>query len=103
MSRNIEFNITDASSGAAFAVKVLTRGEKAEFVGVEEGTLRIRLTAQSADGAEANEELINFLAEYLEADTSQFELVAGETKRTKLVSIEGIHPDVLNEKFGDGE
>lgn len=102
MTRNIEFNITNASSGAAFAVKVLTRGEKAEFVGVEEGTIRIRLTAQSAEG-EANQELINFLAEYLGADVSQLELVAGETKRTKLISIEGIHPDVLEEKFGDSE
>lgn len=102
MTRDIQFNITDASSGAAFAVKVLTRGEKAEFVGVEEGTIRIRLTAQSAEG-EANQELINFLAEYLDADPSQIELVAGETKRTKLISVEGIHPDVLEEKFGDSE
>lgn len=102
MTRDFQFNITDASSGAAFAVKVLTRGEKAEFVGVEEGTIRIRLTAQSAEG-EANQELINFLAEYLDADPSQIELVAGETKRTKLISVEGIHPDVLEEKFGDSE
>lgn len=100
MTRKIDFNITEASSGAAITVKVLTRGEKAEFAGVQDGMIRIRLTAQSADG-DANMELINFLAEYLEADPAQFELVAGESKRAKLISIEGIHPDLLDEKFGD--
>lgn len=105
MTRKIKFNITEAHSGVAISVKVTTRAEKTEYVGLDEDnvTLRIRLTAQSAETPEANQELINFLAQMLSADPSQFELVAGETKRIKLISIQGFKPDELNERFAVDE
>lgn len=100
MSRKIKFNITDASSGAAFTVRVVTRAAEREFAGLEaDGSLRVRLTAPSSEG-EANQELVEFLAELLEVGTDQLEIVAGQSSRNKLVSVEGVSPQILEEKFG---
>jgi uncharacterized protein YggU (UPF0235/DUF167 family) len=95
MTKNIKFNITDASSGAAFTVKVVTRAEETELAGIEaDGSLKIRLQAASNDDG-ANEELISFLAHILNVDQNQIEIVAGGSKRTKLISVEGISPEQL--------
>jgi uncharacterized protein len=99
MTRKIKFNITEAHSGAAFTVKVVTRSQQTELAGVEEdGSLRIRLVAPSAEGP-ANDELIAFLADALKVEPHQLELVAGASSRTKLISVEGVSPDKLEALF----
>jgi uncharacterized protein (TIGR00251 family) len=101
MTKQIKFNITDASSGAAFTVKIVTRAQETELAGIEDdGSLRIRLQASSNDEG-ANEELIGFLAETFNVERSQIEIVAGQNKRTKLVSVEGISPAQLEELVGN--
>jgi uncharacterized protein (TIGR00251 family) len=84
-----KFEITDAKRGAAFTVRVVTRAQKNEIVGVEENnSLKIRLTSAAND--QANGELIKFLAERLEVDTSAIEIVAGQGSRDKWISVSGI-------------
>ena len=103
MSKNIKFNITDASSGAAFTVKIVTRADATELAGVEsDGSLKVRLTAASNEDG-ANEELVGFLAQLFEVGEDQIEIVAGFTKRTKLVSVEGISPGQLENLLDDDE
>jgi uncharacterized protein (TIGR00251 family) len=100
MTRKIDFKITDASSGAAFTVKIVTRADERELAGVEDdGSLRVRLTSPSSDGA-ANQELIEFLAELLDCEADQFEIVAGENSRNKWITVEGVSPNVVEEKLG---
>lgn len=97
MKREIEFKITNASGGAAFPVRVVTRASRTEVVGVQEGgILKVRLTGSPDDGS-ANQELIQLLAKTLKVEPRQVEIVAGDEKRDKLVSIDGLNPDTLEE------
>ncbi len=85
-----KFEITDAKRGAAFTVRVVTRAQRNEIVGVQEDrSLKIRLTASALDG-HANEELIKFLAGRLGVPESAIEIVAGRDNRDKWISVEGI-------------
>ncbi len=97
MKKNLE--ITNASGGAAFNVRVVTRASQTEIGGVgEDGILKVRLTAASAEGA-ANDELVNFLAKELGVEAAKVEVVAGREKRDKIISVEGVSPEVLEEKL----
>jgi hypothetical protein len=94
-----EFKITGASGGAAFTVRVVTRASKTEFAGIQEdGILKVRLTASPNEG-EANKQLIEFLAGALGVQTHQIEIVAGGNSRDKLVSVDAIAPEVLEQKL----
>lgn len=92
-----EFKITDAQHGAAFTVRVVTRASEMEVVGVQDdGSLKIRLTESPAEGR-ANTQLINFLAEILEVDPAQIGIVAGEDKPNKIISVEGVTPERIEQ------
>lgn len=96
-----KFEITDARGGAALGVRVVTRAAETELAGRnEDNTLKIRLKANPAGDPSANKELIDFLAEKLEVDTSAIEIVAGESKRDKILSIEGLSVDQVEAKLG---
>ena len=88
-----KFEITDANSGAAFTVRVVTRASNVEISSVQDdGSLKVRLTESSDDGA-ANRQLIELLAHKLGVDPSNVEIVAGENSRDKLISVDGITPE----------
>jgi hypothetical protein len=55
---------------------------------MEDGSLKIRLTAPPVDGA-ANEALVKFLSETLSLSKSSVEIVSGHTSREKRVKISG--------------
>ena len=98
-----EFKITGAKGGAAFAVQVVTRADSSELVGIQEdGTLKVRLVASPAGDPAANEELITLLSEKLGVAKNKIEIVAGATKRDKLISVEGITAAQVEELFGNG-
>jgi uncharacterized protein len=85
---NRKFEITDAKRGAAFTVRLITRAEKDEIVGIQEDkSLKIRLTAQPE---EANQALIKFLSKRLGVEESAIEIVAGKESRDKWISVAGI-------------
>jgi len=87
---NRKFEITDAKRGAAFTVRVVTRAQRNEIVGVQEDkSVKIRLTAAPNDG-QANKALIKFLSERLGVPESAIEIVAGHENRDKWISVEGI-------------
>ncbi len=97
-----EFRITDATHGAAFNVRVVTRADSVEVVGVQDdGSLKIRLTESPAEGR-ANAQLIDFLAELLEVEPDQIEIVAGGDKPTKIVSVDGVPPSWIEERLVHG-
>lgn len=86
-----KFEITDARGGSALGVRVVTRAAETELAGrTEEGTLKIRLKASPAGDPAANTELVDFLANKLGVETSKIEIVAGEDKRDKILSVEGM-------------
>jgi len=85
-----DFKITDARSGAAITVRVLTGSANTEVAGLQEGAIKIRLRAAAADLPDANSELIAFLAVQLDIPVKHIEIVAGTTGRDKIISIEGL-------------
>ena len=90
------FNITDASRGAAFTVKIVPKATKTEIVGIQEdGTIKIRLMSPPVEG-QANEELIAFLAEFLHVDQGNIEIVAGIDSRKKLVSVLNVQAEDID-------
>jgi uncharacterized protein len=72
-----------------FSIRVQPRASKNEIVAMENGGLKIRLTAPPIDGA-ANEALVRVLAERLSVPKSQIEIIAGHTGRQKLIRIKGV-------------
>ena len=88
-----DLNITDASHGAAFTVKIVPKANKTEIVGIQEdGTVKIRLMSPPVEG-QANEELINFLADFLNANIDDIEIVAGVDSRKKLISVINVNTE----------
>lgn len=88
--------------GAALPVKVVPRASRNEIVGVGlDGALKIRVTAPPVEGA-ANEAVITLLADALGLPKSNIDIVAGLTSTTKLVSIIGVDPAVVDQKFKMG-
>ncbi|MGA9398830.1 MAG: DUF167 domain-containing protein [Anaerolineaceae bacterium] len=88
MVKNPRFH--DGKSGAALAVRVMTRAPHNELINIQkDGTLKLRLTAPPIEG-KANQALISFLAEVLNISPGKIDLVAGLTSRNKLVTITGL-------------
>ena len=69
-------------------VRIQPRASKNEVLRLENGSLKIRLTAPPVDGA-ANEALVRFLADRFGVAKSQVEIVSGHTSRDKIVRING--------------
>ncbi|MBK8021353.1 MAG: DUF167 domain-containing protein [Chloroflexi bacterium] len=101
MAANRKFEITDARGGSAINVRVVTQAEKTELAGVQdEGGIRIvkvRLMASPAGDPAANAELIAFLAQVIGVPAGQIEIVAGAGGREKIISIEGVSSQQVNE------
>jgi uncharacterized protein (TIGR00251 family) len=89
--REIEFKITKAEEGAAFAVHVVPKSTKNEVAGKHGDALKIRLTSNSVRGI-ANDTLISFLAKKLEVDRKDIEVAAGQTSAEKMVVVVGLTP-----------
>jgi len=89
--REIEFKITKAEEGAAFAVHVVPQSAENEVVGKHGDALKIRLTAKSASGI-ANDDLLDFLAEQLEIDRKNIEIAAGQSSAEKMIVVVGLTP-----------
>ncbi|MAS36153.1 MAG: hypothetical protein CL610_19260 [Anaerolineaceae bacterium] len=103
MPEERKFEITDAKGGAAFAVRVVTRAESTEVVGInDDGSLRIRLQASPAGDPAANKELVEFLANLLEVGVGQIEIVAGIGGREKVIAVEGITTADLESRLASG-
>ncbi len=81
------FRLHDGKRGAALAIRVTPRASRNAIVEIlHDGTIKVHVTAPPREG-EANEALIQFLAEVLDVPKSRLEIVAGETGRDKLVSV----------------
>jgi uncharacterized protein YggU (UPF0235/DUF167 family) len=96
-----EFRITDAKGGAAFTVRCVTRAERTEAVSIQDDLLKVRLQASPAGAPEANAELLEFLAHILKVSPNALEIVAGQDGRDKLVSIEGITTQYLEDRLDE--
>jgi len=79
----------EAVESINLSIRIQPRASKNEITRMENGRLKIRLTAPPVDGA-ANEALIRLLAETLSVTKSHVEIVGGHTSRDKIVRISGV-------------
>ena len=79
----------DALTGVTLSIRIQPRASKNEVIRLEDGSLKIKLTAPPVDGA-ANEALVKFLADRFSVARSQVEIVSGHTARNKIVRISGV-------------
>jgi uncharacterized protein len=73
-----------------FSVRLQPRASATEVVGVQEGSLKIRVTAPPVDGM-ANDALIDFLSRSLGTAKRNVRIVSGLSSRTKLVEVRGVN------------
>jgi len=78
-----------AVESITLSIRIQPRASKNEITRMENGGLKIRLTAPPVDGA-ANEALIRLLADTLSVNRSQVEIVSGHTARDKIIRINGV-------------
>ena len=79
----------EPSASATLTIRIQPRASRNGIVMMEDGSLKIRLTAPPVDGA-ANEALIKFLAETLVVSKSQVQIVTGHSAREKIIRINGM-------------
>lgn len=89
--REIQFKITKAEEGAAFAVQVVPKSVKNEVAGKHGDALKIRLISNTVSGI-ANETLLNFLAQKLSIERDKIEIAAGLGSAEKMVIVVGLTP-----------
>ena len=97
MAKDRKFS--DGKRGAALPVRVMPRASRNEIAELlSDNTVKIRLTAPAGEG-KTNQELIKFLAGVLEIPKSNLEIVAGENRRDKLVSILNVDTEQVHQKI----
>lgn len=84
--------ISPTKDGASFAVKVVPRASREELAGVQDGALRIRLTAPPVEGA-ANRALVDFVARLLDLPKRDVDILAGHGSRRKVVAVRSLAPE----------
>lgn len=94
-----KFNLHDGQKGSALAVRVTPRASRNEIVELlDDGTIKVRIAAPPSD-TEANETLIDFLAEVLGVPRSRLDIVAGVSGRDKLISIVDMDAETAHQRI----
>jgi len=90
-----ELRVRRDEGAITFEVRVAPRASRNRIIGVQDGALKVALTAPPIDGA-ANEALRKLLAKKFGVAKSAVRIVRGERGRTKLLRVEGADDDALD-------
>lgn len=94
-----KFQLHDGKKGSALAVRVTPRATRNEIVELlDDGTIKVRLATPPSDN-EANEVLIDFLAEILGVPRSRLDIVAGAAGRDKLISVTDMDVETVHQRI----
>jgi uncharacterized protein (TIGR00251 family) len=92
--------ITEKAGGVQFSVRVIPGASKNEVAGIQEGALKIKLTAPPVEG-KANRACVEFLAGLLGMRRSALAITSGEKSRKKTVTATGIGRGELGARLKD--
>ena len=84
-----ELRVREHDGAVVFEVRVAPRASRSRVIGVQDGALKVALTAPPVDGA-ANEALRKLLAKTLGVSKSDVEIIRGDRARIKLLRVDGI-------------
>lgn len=81
--------IKDTEKGAVLEIRLLPRSSRCEVAGVQDGALKVKITAPPVEGR-ANEECIRFLSDLLRTRKSAISIIAGEKSKNKKILVSGM-------------
>jgi len=81
--------IQERNGATIFSVRVQPRASKDELAGEMSGALKVRLQAPAVE-SQANDALIEFLAELLKTPKAAVRVLSGDRSRTKRIEIRGV-------------
>jgi len=81
--------IQERDGATIFSVRVQPRASKDELAGEMSGALKVRLQAPAVE-SQANDALIEFLAELLKTPKAAVRILSGDRSRTKRIEIRGV-------------
>lgn len=87
--------VPQAPGEAVLQVKVLPRSARNQLAGIENGVLKIKLTAPPVDG-KANKALCSFLSSLLDRPARDISIVSGAKGRLKTLRIAGMDSAALD-------
>ena len=87
-----------SSNDVRFAVRLTPRGVADRVDGVVDGVLHARVSAPPVESA-ANHALLKLIASELGVPRGAVHLIAGASGRTKLVAVEGVSPEAVEERW----
>lgn len=93
------FPLQATATGVRIRFHVQPRAATTALAGFHGDRLKVRVAAPPVEGA-ANEALVRFLAELLRVARSAVRVESGAGSRAKLVTIEGIDPEVARRRLG---
>jgi len=91
--------IREQDGAITFEVRVAPRASRNRVVGIQDGALKVALTAPPVDGA-ANEALKKLLAKALGVAKSDVEILRGDRARIKVLRVQGVSANDV--RFGEG-
>jgi uncharacterized protein (TIGR00251 family) len=92
--------LRESKHGLTFDIQVTPHASRAQLVGVQEGMLKIRVTALPVEGA-ANEACIKLLAKTFALKKAQMEIFAGAKSRKKTILVKDISRKELEMKINN--
>ncbi len=90
--------IQERKNGVSFPVQVLPRSSKCALAGIQEGIIRLKLTAPPVEGR-ANEECLEFFSELLGIKKGQMSIIHGHKSRRKIIQIDGLTREQLEARL----
>ena len=81
--------LREEADGVSFEVRVQPRSSKAEINGVQDGALRVRLTAPPVDGA-ANRQCIELISRTMKIPKRAIRIASGANARRKRLKVLGL-------------
>lgn len=81
--------IRETENGVVVDIRVLPRSSRCELAGIQDGALKMKITAPPVEGR-ANEECIRFLSDALKVRKSAITIIGGSKSRNKTVCIAGV-------------
>jgi hypothetical protein len=91
-------DIRETAEGVTFPIRVQPRASCCECAGVQDGAVRLKITAPPVEGR-ANEACIRLLAEALNLRKRQITILSGLKSRNKVVAVAGLSAAALRERL----
>jgi len=81
--------VRETATGIEVPLHVQPRARRTEIIGIQNGALRIKISAPPVNDA-ANRAIVDFFSTLLDLPKSRFVIIFGERTRDKVLRIEGI-------------